>query len=104
MMKIFRNPDVMWREEDEYKKQALDALEKDDEAADIGTSILYYDGRMLTLNILGTEVWKRCDGRTLDEMVSELIEVFDVSPQVLLKDAAAFLDEMKEKGLISCED
>ncbi len=28
-MRIFRNPDVMWREEEEYKEQALDGLFKD---------------------------------------------------------------------------
>ncbi len=102
-MKIFRNPDVMWREEDEYKRQALEKLETGDGAGDIGTSILYYNGRMLTLNILGTEIWKRCDGKTIDEIVSELAGIFDIQPGTLKEDAAVFLREMEGEGLICYE-
>ena len=99
-MKIFRNPDVMWREEDEYREHAYEGLEKGDDVEGVGTSVLYHDGTMLSLNILATEIWKRCDGKTLDEIVSELAGIFDVEPEVLKKDAAAFLEEMRGKGLI----
>ncbi len=103
-MKIFRNPDVMWREEDEYKEQALEGLEKGDDVEDVGTSVLYSGGQMLSLNLLGTEIWKLCDGRTIDEIVSSLVESFEVEPEVLKNDVAAFVDELKEKKFIRYEE
>ncbi len=102
-MKLYRNPDVMWREEDEYKAQAYEGLEKGEDVERIGTSVLYHNGMMLSLNILGTEIWKRCEGRTLDEIVSELAGIFDVEPEVLKNDAEAFITELKEKGYVGYE-
>jgi GeoRSP system PqqD family protein len=99
-LKIFRNPDVMWREEDEYKEKALEGLEKGEDTGEIGTSVLYSGGEMLSLNILGTEIWKRCDGKTIDELVAELVEIFDVESEVLKKDTMIFMDELKEKGYL----
>ena len=99
-MKIHRNPDVMWREEDEYKAQALEGLEKGDDVEGVGTSVLYSGGTMLSLNILGTEVWKLCDGKSMDEIVSELVEQFEVAPEVLREDVTVFLNELKEKDFI----
>jgi GeoRSP system PqqD family protein len=59
---------------------------------------------MLSLNLLGTEIWKRCDGRDLESIVSDLIKQFDVEPDVLRKDALTFLAELEEKGFIRYED
>jgi len=103
-IKIFRNPEVMWREEDESKALALQGLEKGEDVADVGTSVLFSDGTMLSLNILGTEIWKHCDGRTSDEIVAELFSQFDVEPEVLRKDTLEFLDELAKKGFIRYED
>jgi GeoRSP system PqqD family protein len=103
-LKIYRNPDVMWREEDEYKEQVLEGLEKGDDVEDVGTSVLYSGGQMLSLNLLGTEIWKLCDGRTIDEIVSSLVESFEVEPEVLKNDVAAFVDELKEKKFIRYEE
>jgi GeoRSP system PqqD family protein len=103
-LKIYRNPDVMWREEDEYKEQALEGLEKGDDVEDVGTSVLYSGGQMLSLNLLGTEIWKLCEGRTIDEIVSALVESFEVDPEVLRNDATAFIDELKEKKFIRYEE
>ena len=94
----------MWREEDEYKEQALEGLEKGDDVEDVGTSVLYSGGQMLSLNLLGTEIWKLCDGRTMDEIVSSLVESFEVEPEVLKNDVAAFVDELKEKKFIRYEE
>ncbi len=103
-MKVFRNPDILWREEDESKAQALDGLAKGEDIEDLGTSILFSDGVMMSLNILGTEVWKLCDGRTVEEIASELIEQFDVEPDVLKKDIQEFLSELAKKDFIRYED
>lgn len=99
-MKIFRNPDVMWREEDEYRAQAYEGLEKGEDVEEIGTSLLYSGGEMLSLNILGTEIWKRCDGKTIDEIASELVVIFDVEAEALKNDAVVFINELKEKGYL----
>lgn len=99
-MKIFRNPDVMWREEDEFREQAYKGLDTGEDVAEIGTSILLHSGKMHSLNILGTEIWKLCDGKTLQEIVSSLREIFDVEEEVLMKDAGEFLQNMKEEGLV----
>ncbi len=103
-MKVFRNPEILWREEDDSRAEAMNGLAKGDDVADVGTSVLFSDGVMLSLNILGTEIWKRCDGRSVDEIVSELTAQFDVEPDVLRGDALAFLSERAEKGFIRYEE
>jgi pyrroloquinoline quinone biosynthesis protein D len=103
-MKVRRNPDILWREEDESRDQAYAGLMKGEDVADVGTSVLYSDGVMLSVNILGTEIWKLCDGRGVEEIVSELMERFDVAEEVLLRDVGSFLSELEEKGFILYED
>ena len=103
-MKIYRNPEVLWREEDEPKAEAYAGLSAGEDVSEVGTSVLFADGIMLSLNVLGTEIWKLCDGKTVDEIVSELTAQFDVDPAVLREDASAFLSELNEKGFIRYED
>ena len=103
-MKVFRNPEVLWREEDDAKAEAYEGLSRGDNVADVGTSVLFSDGIMVSLNILGTEIWKRCDGRSVDEIVSELLAQFDVDPGVLREDSVAFLSDLEEKGFIRYEE
>lgn len=103
-MKVFRNPEILWREEDDSRAAAMESLAKGDDVVDVGTCVLFSDGIMLSLNILGTEIWKRCDGRSVDEIVSELTMEFDVEPAVLREDALAFLSELEQKGFIRYEE
>ncbi len=102
-MKIFRNPDAQWREEDLYKEQAYKGLDAGEDVAEIGTSIILHSGKMHSLNVLGTEIWKLCDGKTVDEIVSELKTGFDVEASVLKDDVNEFLATMREEGLINEE-
>jgi GeoRSP system PqqD family protein len=102
-VKIFRNPDAMWREEDEYKEQAYKGLDTGEDVAEIGTSIVLHSGKMHSLNVLGTEIWKLCDGKTVDDIVAELQKSFDVEENVLREDVIEFLKSMKEEGLINEE-
>jgi pyrroloquinoline quinone biosynthesis protein D len=104
VMKVFRNPDVLWREEDEQKAQAYEELAKGEDVEEIGTSVLFSDGVMLSLNIIGTEIWKQCDGRDVNEIIADLIDRFEADPEVLRKDAMAFLSELEQKGFIRYED
>lgn len=101
MKRIVRNPDILWREEDDAVAEAAALLEQGGEAAEIGTAILFADGTMITLNLLGTEIWKRCEGLTIEELVTELLEEFEVEADILRHDVAAFLQELAEKRYIS---
>lgn len=99
-MKVSRNPEVLWREEDEQKAEAYAGLSNGKDVADVGTSVLFADGIMMSLNILGTEIWKRCDGRSIESIVSELAVEFDVEPAVLRADVLEFLAELDQKGFV----
>jgi GeoRSP system PqqD family protein len=102
-VKIYRNPDAQWREEDESREQAYEGLDTGEDVSEIGTSIILYSGKMHSLNVLGTEIWKLCDGKTPDDIVSELWKTFDVEKDVLREDVSEFLRNMKEEGLINEE-
>ncbi len=97
---FYRNPDALWREEDIPKEQAVKGLEQGEDVSDIGTSIVLLHGKMHTFNILGTEVWKLCEGKTAEEMVSELKDIFEVEPAILKEDINSFLINLKELGLV----
>ena len=56
-MKIFRNTDAMWREEDKFREQAYSGLGKGEDVSDVGTSVVLYSGKMFSFNLLGTEIW-----------------------------------------------
>ena len=101
MARYQRHPDVLWREEDEPRQQALAALEQGEDAADLGTAILFRDGTMLSLNLLGAEVWKLCDGRSAEEIVATLLPQFEVSEAELAADVADFLAELTAKGFVT---
>jgi pyrroloquinoline quinone biosynthesis protein D len=104
MKKIYRNPEILWREEDESRAEAYAGLSKGEDVANVGTSVLFSDGVMMSLNLLGTEVWKRCDGRTVDEIIAELTTQFDVESEVLKEDTLPFLAELEKKGFIRYEE
>ncbi len=101
---IQRNPDVMWREEDEALAGAQEALARGEDVGEMGTSVLFCRGTMLSLNLLGTEVWKLCDGRNIAGIVAELLPQFEVDETTLRGDVEAFLAELAEKGFITYED
>ncbi len=101
---IKRNPDVMWREEDEAFADAQEGLARGEDVGDMGTSVLFCGGTMLSLNLLGTEVWKLCDGRNVAGIVAELLLQFEVEEDVLSEDVDVFLAELAEKGFITYEE
>lgn len=103
MSNVYRNPDVMWREEDDSRVQAYEGLEKGENVEDVGTSLLFSDGEMVSLNLLGTEIWKLCDGRSVDGVISALQEQFDVETDILRVDVTSFLNELARKGFVRYE-
>jgi GeoRSP system PqqD family protein len=101
MQKIQHNPNVMWREEVDALTSAREALDRGDDVEEMGTSVLFSGGTMLSLNYLGTEIWKLCDGRGVDEIVTELLPLFDVEEDVLREDVRTFIDELAAKGFVT---
>ncbi len=93
----------MWREEEEVLVEARQVLERGEDAGEMGTAVLFCGGTMLSLNILGAEIWKKCDGRSVDEIVAELLQHFEVDGETLGRDVRSFLDELAEKGFITYE-
>ncbi|RNC64659.1 MAG: GeoRSP system PqqD family peptide chaperone [Desulfuromonadales bacterium] len=104
MQTIQRSPNVMWREEADALADAQAALDRGDDVEDVGTSVLFCGGTVLSLNYLGTEIWKLCDGRDVDAIVAELLPLFDVEEEVLREDVEAFLGELAAKGFVTHAD
>lgn len=98
---IFRNPDVLWREEEDARDEAIAGLECGEDVTEVGTSLLFAGGQMVVLNMLGTEIWQRCDGKSMDGLIAELLLEFDVEEPQLRSDVTAFLSELQEKGFIA---
>ncbi len=63
------------------------------------------DGKMHTMNEVGTWLWERCDGRrTVAEIVKELTGEFDVDEETARADVTAFVSLLQEKGVLDlCE-
>src|SRR5512143_2975642 len=101
MEKISRNPDVVWREEEEAREEAITAMGRGEDASEEGTVILIVSGMMHQLNLLGGEIWKLLDGtKSEDDIVDELQKVFEVDRETLAGDVSAFLDDLSRRGWI----
>ncbi|HJV33444.1 GeoRSP system PqqD family peptide chaperone [Geomonas sp.] len=103
MSRIVRNQDVLWREEEETRDQAQEGLAAGEDVENLGTSILFHNGKILSLNLLGTEIWKLCDGKTKDEVVAVIAEEFEAPTDQVDADVTAFLAELQREGFISYE-
>lgn len=98
---IQRNPEVMWREEEETLADVSRKLVQGEDVSDIGVAVLFSGGALLSINCLGMEIWKQCHNRTVDEIVAELLQQYDVEEELLRQDVQAFLDELARKGFIA---
>lgn len=90
MPRYFREPAAAWRDEPPADGDSEDPI----------ASIVLYRGQLVSLNVLGTEVWKLCDGRSAEEMVAALLPEFDVAGDELAQDVAAFLESLVAQGLV----
>ncbi|HEY3358943.1 MAG TPA: PqqD family protein [Polyangia bacterium] len=70
------------------------------DAGDAPASILLLHGTMLSLNGVGTEIWRRCTGVTATELVAALAPEFEVEPAVLERDVSAFLADLARHGFV----
>jgi GeoRSP system PqqD family protein len=94
-----RRPGLVWREEKEARREVLASLEEGGDVVDEGTLILVDSGQVFELNLLGADIWKLCDGRrTVEDVVHDLLDRYDVELDELEGDVRAFLSQMEEKG------
>ncbi len=100
MTTIRRNPNVMWREEDQALAEAREGLERGDDVGDVGTAVLFSGGTMLSVNYLGMEIWKLCDNISVDQLVAELLTQFEVEEELLRQDVTEFIQQLLQKGFI----
>jgi hypothetical protein len=57
--------------------------------------VVVIDGQTLyTLNTLGTFVWERADGRTLEAIVDEVVDEFEVDRERAERDVLAFAEQL----------
>lgn len=97
-----RNPDVIWRHEKRREQQLLEAAERGEDISDGGTVILVVNGTMHQLNLLGGEIWRRCDGETeIDAIVREIGAEYDVAEVELKQDVLDFITDLQQRGWLS---
>lgn len=67
----------------------------------IGSAAMENNG-MFILTELGAEIWQMLEkGREKEEMVSILLEKYDVEEEILRKDVNEYLEKLKDGGLVS---
>lgn len=63
------------------------------------------DSRLHTLNAVGTLIWEAADGRTaLEAIVARVCDAFEVDRATAARDAAAFVDSLTRRGLLTMLD
>jgi Coenzyme PQQ synthesis protein D (PqqD) len=64
------------------------------------------DSTFFTLNEVATAIWQAADGRTpLSGIVAHAVcEEFDVEPEVALRDAEHFVEELAQHGILLVSD
>ena len=63
------------------------------------------DSTLHTLNAVGTVIWEAADGRTaMDAIVGRVVDAFEVDRATAARDAAAFVDSLCQRGLLTVLD
>ena len=67
----------------------------------MGWTSLDFNG-MITLNEPGVTLWKALEaGGTIEDLAKALTDEYDVSMELALQDAAAFVQKLKEAGCMT---
>ncbi len=56
--------------------------------------------RVRLFNAVGSFLWERCDGATIDQLVAAVRERFAVDEATANADVVAFLDDLVARGLL----
>lgn len=69
-------------------------MERTDADGDGPAALIQLDSDIVTINGVGLDVWRLCDGVTPEEIVDRLLQEYDVDRKTLADDVAAFLEEL----------
>jgi hypothetical protein len=63
------------------------------------------DSTLHTLNPVGTLIWEAADGRTaLPAIIARVCETFEIDDATAARDAATFIDQLCQRGLLTVLD
>lgn len=82
-------------------RRAADAAWRrvDDEVAIISMDA----NRVRLLNRVGSFLWERCDGATVDELVAAVCARYEVDEATARVDVGAFVSDLQGRGLLTLE-
>jgi hypothetical protein len=67
--------------------------------------LLAADSTLNTLNAVGTVIWESADGQTpVRTIVDRVCATFDVEPARAERDSAAFIEKLRQRGLLTVSD
>lgn len=93
------SPDVVWREERSNATEARRRLEAGETPERLGVITLSAEDQVSQLNLVGAEIWRRCDGtRDLEALVRELQGLFQADPERVAADVRAFVGDLLARG------
>lgn len=99
VLKLQRNPDIVWRIERRREQETLEALARGEDVAERGTVILIISGMMHQLNLVGGRIWSLCDGsRDQGQLVEALLAEFDGDHGEISADVGEFVDDLLKRG------
>ncbi|PNU19905.1 pyrroloquinoline quinone biosynthesis peptide chaperone PqqD [Geothermobacter hydrogeniphilus] len=94
-----RNTAIVWRHEAGRERELLAAQQQGEDISEGGTVILVHQGTMHQLNLLGGEIWLRCDGeRSLEQIINELAGEYEVDRGELEQDVRDFVADLEQRG------
>ena len=73
-------------------------------SSDLGDEMVMMNlenGNYIGLNDVGRDIWEHIDGQaSIAEMITKIVEEYDVSEEECAKDILEYLNEMHTKGLV----
>ena len=67
--------------------------------------LLAEDSTLNSLNAVGTFIWEVADGKTpVSAIVGRICAEFDVEPEQAARDAAAFIEKLSQRGLLTVSE
>jgi hypothetical protein len=60
--------------------------------------------KLYTLNAVGTRVWELADGRSLEGIVSRIVDEFDVDLDTAREDLGSFVRRLRDLGALCVDE
>ena len=62
--------------------------------------VLLAPERIFEIDDVGVEILKRCDGRNMNDLLTDLAKIFEATPQDIKADVVLFLQGFAEKKVV----